>query len=269
MAGIVIYQPTRDLYNGVIKATGGVGSGIAAQKTGYHDSRENNPPGNYSVILPLDKQGPADGAAAIDINLSTAKMIKFTKMFMDGLDKKDPRLKGIKEVIGTRDGRNVVRYTRSSPTSDPVWASSDSSHTWHIHISLFRAYINNWDVLKGILDFLGGVDSLDGGIMLPKLGDKNTSVGYWQRMLNSQGAALVVDNDYGNATKSAVAAWFKKVSGKTYHGKEITSWIAIELQKAVFAGKPGPAGKNGKDGKDGNAIVSGKVTIDLNTGKVS
>lgn len=274
MAGIVVYKPTRDLYNAVVAAMGGQGSGIAAQKTGYHDSRNNNPSGNYSVVLPLDKQGPGDGAAALDITLSDAKMITWTKKLMAGLDAKDPRLKAIKEVIGTRDGRNVVRYTRNSPTSSPVWAGSDSSHLWHIHISLFRAYINDWNVLKGIVAFLGGEDTLDGGIMLPKFGDKNTSVGYWQRMLNAQGAspALKIDNDYGNATKAAVAAWFKKVSGSTYSGQEITSWIAIELQKRVFAGKPGPAGKDGKDGKngkDGTAVVSGKVTVDLKTGTVS
>jgi len=235
MAGIVVYKPTRDLYNGVVQATGGVGSGIAAQKTGYHDSRENNPSWNYSVILPLDKQGPADGAAAIDITLSDAQMKKFTKMLMEGLDKKDPRLKAIKEVIGTIDGRNVVRYTRNSPTSSPVWASSDSSHLWHIHISLFRAYINDWDVLKGIIAFLRGESSsLEGGIMLPQKGDKNTSVGYWQRILNNLGYPLTIDNDYGNATQAAVSKWFKDYSGSTYDGSAITSWIALELQNEYF-----------------------------------
>lgn len=268
MAGIVIYKPMRDMYNGVIAATGGVGSGIAAQKTGYHDSRENNPSGNYSVILPMDKLGPADGAAAIDINLNDAGMKKFTKLLMDGLDAKDPRLKAIKEVIGTVDGRSVVRYTRDSSTSTPRWASSDSSHLWHIHLSIFRKYINDPAALAGIVDFLNGDNTLDGGIMLPKYGDKNTSVGYWQRMLNTQGAALKIDNDYGNATAAAVAAWFKKVSGgKIYDGKEITSWIAIELQKDVFKGERGPAGPQGPPGKDGN--VTGKVTVDLKTGTVS
>ena len=234
MAGIVIYQPTRDLYNAVVKAMGGVGSGIAAQKTGYHDSRQNNPSGNYSVVQSWDKEGPANGAAALDITLSDAKMKKFTKLLMDAMDRKDPRVMAMREVIGTVDGRSVVRYTRETPNGAPRWASSDSSHLWHIHISLYRKYINDWNALKGIIEVLDGSVQTEGGVMLPQKGDKNTSVGYWQRILNNLGYPLTIDNDYGNATQAAVAKWFKDYSGASYDGSAITSWIALELQNEYF-----------------------------------
>lgn len=242
MAGIVIYQPTRDLYNGVIRATGGVGSGIAAQKTGYHDSRNNNPPGNYSVVLPLDRwgQGPSDGAAAIDITLSDAKMIKFTKMLMAGLDRKDPRLKGIKEVIGTRDGRNVVRYTRNSPTSAPVWAGSDSSHLWHIHISLFRAYINNWSVLKGIVDFLNGVAGTSSSgskgifaVLGLKRGDKGEEVRLLQVMLTTSGFPCgAIDGVYGPSVSAAVVKMRRANGSSVTADQGMNPWAVDQLLRA-------------------------------------
>jgi hypothetical protein len=84
-------------------------------------------------------------------------------------------------------------------------------------------------------------NTIDGGIMLPKKGDTGPAVGYWQRMLIAAGETLPkygVDEDYGDETTAAVASWFKKASdGKTtYHGRQITSWIALNLQRQVLGG---------------------------------
>lgn len=126
-----ITQAVRSLYDKLRAMPGATGSGVYANKRGYHNSRNGNPSYDYSVVLPLDKQGPGDAAAAIDITCSTSDMIRYTKLAMAALDRKDPRFRSIREFIGTRDGRNVVRYTRTSRTGSPKWASSDSSHLWH------------------------------------------------------------------------------------------------------------------------------------------
>src|SRR5690606_29676468 len=91
-----IYAPVQSLYKGLIEAIpGAVGSGIVAAKRGYHSSRAYNQayyPGDYSIRLSLDKQGPSDGAAAVDVTMSTANMKKYTKLIMDAMDRKDPRV---------------------------------------------------------------------------------------------------------------------------------------------------------------------------------
>jgi hypothetical protein len=278
-----VYPPTRQLYDGFIRATGGIGSGIVGDSnhgSGYHISRQDNPGGNYSVILPLDKQGPSDGAAAIDISFSAANMRKFTKLLMGGLDRKDPRLKAIKEVIGTVDSRNVVRYTRSSPTSNPVWAGSDSSHLSHIHVSIFRAYINDWNVLKGILEFLGGTASTTttGGIIFDmvglKKGDSGESVKVLQIMLVRAGfSAGSADGEYGAKTAAAVLKLRKSIGSTATNGNTITAWAAIQIFEAyvkkINPAKPGPRGPAGPAGEDGeDAEITGKLVIDVNSGDV-
>lgn len=83
--------------------------------------------------------------------------------------------------------------------------------------------------------------TIEGGIMLPKKGDTGPDVGYWQRMLLAAGEKLPkygVDDGYGDEMAAAVASWFKRYSGKTYHGRQITSWIAVHLQRQVFGGTP-------------------------------
>lgn len=244
MAGIVIYKPTRDLYNGSIAAIpGAVGSGIAAQKPGYHNSRANNSSSNYSVRLPLDRQGPSDGAAAIDITMSTANMKKYTKILMDAMDRKDPRVQSIKEVIGTLDGRNVVRYTRDSRTGKPTWATSDSSHLWHIHISLFRADINNWNKLKGIVEVLGGSTSGTKGanplIGLEK-GDKGEEVKGLQYMLRRAGFDPgTADGDYGNKTANAVLKMRQAQGSSAKDGNKITGAAYDQLMYALITKNAG------------------------------
>lgn len=270
-----VYGPTRQLYDGVIRATGGRGSGIVGDSnhgSGYHISREDNPGGNYSVTLPLDRKGPSDGAAAIDISFSASNMRKYTKLLMGGLDRKDPRLKAIKEVIGTRDSRNVVRYTRNSPTSSPQWASSDSSHLSHIHISIFRAYINDWDALMGIVEFLGGSvsSSNQGGIFNMiglKKGDSGEEVKALQIMIDRAGFPLTADGDYGPKTAAAVLALRKSVGSTAKDGNNITAWAAIQIQEKYLRnlsgvgggtkGDRGPAGPEGPKGDKGDRGPAG------------
>src|SRR5690606_37757330 len=133
--------------------------GIYAGKPGYHSSRQENQskwPGNYSIRLALDKQGPSDKAAAIDLTLSDAEMRKRTRYLADAAKRNDPRLAAVREFYGTLDSRTV--YGRIKDTRTGPWRAStaDRSHLWHIHISIFRAYVDRWDELKPILSVLAG-----------------------------------------------------------------------------------------------------------------
>lgn len=80
--------------------------------------------------------------------------------------------------------------------------------------------------------------TMEGDLMFPKKGDSGPAVGYRQRQLIAVGEQLPkygVDEDYGTETTAAVASFYRKISGgKTYHGRQVTTWIALELDKRVF-----------------------------------
>src|SRR5690606_20707962 len=100
-------------------------------------------------------------------------------------------------------------------------SSADSSHLWHLHISVFRAYTNSWQELAPLLSVLAG-ESLDqwrrrqgGIIMLPRKGDEGEHVEVIQRMLVALGhdtvppggdTSLRYDGVYGEGTAAAVNA---------------------------------------------------------------
>lgn len=270
-------QAIWDLWLSVSRALGSKVKlgGIYANKPGYHNTRAQNSSGNYSVTLPLDKQGPSNKAAALDLTFpSAADMKLYTDRLRKAMQSRDPRMGSVKEFYGTLNGSVVYGLGKKSRDGAPYSTSADKSHLWHIHISFFRADVENWNRLKGIAEVLIGASlpssgnaTIEGGIMLPKYGAKGTVVGYWQRMLLAAGEKLPkygVDNHYGDETKNAVLSWYKRNGGdpKKFDGKSITSWTAISLQRAVFAGKPGPEGKPGKDGVlKLPAEFSGKITL--------
>lgn len=133
--------------------------GIYAGKPGYHSSRQENQskwPGNYSIRLALDKQGPSDKAAAIDLTLSDAEMRRRTRYLADAAKRNDPRLAAVREFYGTLDSRTVYGRIKDSRTGPWRASAADRSHLWHIHISIFRAYTNNWGELAPIVSVLSG-----------------------------------------------------------------------------------------------------------------
>jgi hypothetical protein len=245
--------------------------GIWAAKSGYHSSRtynQVNHPGNYSIRLALDLQGPADKAAAIDYTMSDAEMRKRTGYLVAAADRRDPRLYAVREFYGTVDGRWVTGRIKASRTG--VWSasSSDSSHLWHVHVSLLRAYVDRWSELEPVLSVLRGETlaqwqtraSGGSGIMLPELGDEGEHVRYWQRRLNRLGARLEVDGSYGPATQAAVSA-SRAAYGYTNPGAtRITGWHAEQMDTdvaAAVAGVPGPRGPEGPRGERGPAGPDG------------
>lgn len=277
--------------------------GIYAHKPGYHSSRQENQarwPGNYSIKVPLDLQGPADKAAAIDYTMSDAEIRQRTAYLLAASERRDPRLAAVREWYGTIDGRTVVGRIKDSRTGPWRTSTADNSHLWHIHISIFRAYVDRWDELSPVLSVLAG-ETLEqwrarqGGLMLPRKGDKGDHVEVIQRMLvwlgydigKTKDGEPLYDGVYGDATEKAINKF------RASHGVEpatrVTPWTYARLVRAVGAldakpaapteqqirsavaawmdahreelrGPAGPAGPAGKDGWDGNAPL--RVILD-------
>lgn len=134
--------------------------GIYASTKGYHNTRRwllANLPGNYSIQLPLDRQGPDDKGAAIDLTMSDTEMRKRTGYLKRAaLHPDDDRLAGIRDFYGTLDGTTVYGLIHDGPGTGWRGSTSDNSHLWHIHISIIRAFVTDWARLAPILSVLAG-----------------------------------------------------------------------------------------------------------------
>lgn len=137
--------------------------GTYAFKSGYHSTRldnQRNWPSDYSIRDAIDKQGPADRAAAIDWTFPDAQngnystIAKYCQRLMaSSLDHNDPRLDVLREWYGQTDSDREVegwdtRYYRA--------VTSDSSHLWHIHLSFTRAYVGSVQGFHDVLSVLKG-----------------------------------------------------------------------------------------------------------------
>lgn len=138
--------------------------GIYADTRGYHNTRERLEswlPDNYSIQLDMDRRGPDDKASAIDLTMSDSEMRKRTGYLRrSALDPDDTRLRALREFIGTLDSERV--YCRidgngglGQKRGHDDW-TRDSSHLWHIHISVLRAFCASWDALGPVLSVLSG-----------------------------------------------------------------------------------------------------------------
>lgn len=144
--------------------------GIYADKPGYHNTRAGNSPSNYSVILPPDKLGPSDKAAAIDLTFPNAQSGNYTtiskyssRLLKSGKDPNDLRGNYLREFFGNADSDTQVEgwdfYYATTSTSD-------SSHLWHIHISFLRKYVTSLTAMNAVLSILKGetyAEYLQGG----------------------------------------------------------------------------------------------------------
>lgn len=141
-------------------------AGIYANKSGYHNTRNNhlkNRPNDYSIQLDIDRQGPGDQGAAIDMTFKSAQrgdyrnIAKYSQRLYQAGAAKDPRTYPMREFYGNTDGDTEVEgwsYYRGRP------GSSDSSHLWHIHISIHRKYINDEAAMRSILEIFTGESDL-------------------------------------------------------------------------------------------------------------
>lgn len=135
--------------------------GIFADKPGYHNTRAANNPKNYSVAdFALDRQGPPDKAAAIDLTFPDAQasryetIIKYSKrLLLSGKDMDDERGNYLREFYGQADADQAVEGWDFQRL---ITVSSDSSHLWHIHISVIRAYVNDPKAFRALFSILQG-----------------------------------------------------------------------------------------------------------------
>jgi peptidoglycan hydrolase-like protein with peptidoglycan-binding domain len=204
--------------------------GVFADKRGYHNTRKRNQekwPGDYSIKLDMDLKGSALLASAIDLTMSTTEMKKRTGYLRRAaLDARDTRLRALREFIGTLDGSKVYCRIGSNAGLGQGRGSDDwgrdSTHLWHAHLSILRAFANDGAALEGINSVLAGetweawvkrkwggsVPTLPiSGIPQPTLreGDEGPEVLALQVYLNGViNAGLTEDGRYGPATTAAV-----------------------------------------------------------------
>lgn len=137
-------------------------SGILGDQShtyGYHRARAVLPPSDYSVELAEDKLGDAWSASALDVKLPTALMETVTARLMTAMKGHDPRVKALREFFGTLNGSDVTGWDQRSPTTpyDDCATTSDDSHLWHVHLSIYREFANDANALAPIADVIAGV----------------------------------------------------------------------------------------------------------------
>lgn len=142
--------------------------GIYAAKGGYHDTRQAAGSRDYSVgEVAADRNGPGDKASAIDLTMPQAAMIRYTTRLRDAAKRRDERLHIggvpiIREFIGTDNGSRVYCYvlTGGRARGLPADASDDwgrdSSHLWHLHISIIRQFCTDAGAMSRLLSVLTG-----------------------------------------------------------------------------------------------------------------
>jgi hypothetical protein len=151
-------QAIWDSYNAVTvksKTMGGI-VGNAAHSFGYHLARDEVPADDYSVELPLDRQGASNCASALDLSLSPADMRTVTKRLLAAAKAHDPRLRALREFCGTTDGEHTHPYDLSNDQDGPL-DSWSADHKTHVHLSFYRAFANNRVALAPIIAVINGV----------------------------------------------------------------------------------------------------------------
>lgn len=202
-------------------ANGGV-IGDQRHGSGYHRSRnalkKAGKYGDYSIQASRDKKGNGNYASALDVTFhSTDKMIAACKRLEKACLAKDPRLNALREWIGTLNGETVTGY---SPYRGSYITSSDKSHLWHIHLSIFRDSNENDALLKQIAEVIIGTPEKpyvwDGksfpGASRFYIGVRGDWITYLGKMLvkaGYKGYSVGPGPEFSSVDKAGVA-WFQK-----------------------------------------------------------
>jgi hypothetical protein len=125
--------------------------GDEAHTYGYHRGRNYVSSSDYSNQLAADKQGDGEAASALDISW-TAPAPQYTVSARLMAAKTDPRMYPIREFFGSVDGVTVCGWDFYG--NYPV--TSDSSHLWHIHLSVLRSHANDTAALAAVADVIIG-----------------------------------------------------------------------------------------------------------------
>jgi hypothetical protein len=162
----------------------GLLSGIFANTAGYHNARNNFAPrGNYSVLLPDDLLGNGWAGSGLDMTLrAPADMARITQRLIDLTMARDPRVQCLREFFGTVNGRTVTGLD----VRDRRWVSSDPTHLWHIHISVYRRFAEDMAAMEGVANAILGT----GGAAAPP-----PQTGDWFAMATRADLEAVVRNE--------------------------------------------------------------------------
>jgi hypothetical protein len=133
--------------------------------SGYHRSRNGlkgqGKGGDYSIQLPADRRGDGNACTAIDLKFSARDMRLVSARLMvafkpDAKGNYDPRIECCREFFGTINGTAVTGWNRAV-TGRPVgYVTSDASHLWHVHVSVFRDYATDRNRMLGLAEVLAG-----------------------------------------------------------------------------------------------------------------
>jgi hypothetical protein len=239
---------------------GAIGDSRHIAGGGYHISprllRSSGHGNDYSLSAPLDNNGPLDNVSAQDWTFGdvTGKqgIRTLSARCRDIFKKRDPRVLAVaREWFGTIDGKTVTGY---SAYRDRVVTSSDKSHLWHIHFSLWRERSEDWTLMSAFADAILGVPA---GTTVPTVpipekptvyvpdskviyldkiipGQQNSdSVAWVQMALNKVhlSPTLTITADYDDATLEA-AKVFQKSLGDDVDGDLGPLQIAALLKAA-------------------------------------
>lgn len=133
--------------------------GNSAHTYGYHCARNDlirdGNTGDYSISeYAQDRLGDGGAACAIDMKFSPHDMIVVSKRLISLCQAHDTRLRGMREFFGTTDGYNTTGY---SPQSNRYESTGDTSHLWHVHISILREFSNDFGVCANIASAIAGI----------------------------------------------------------------------------------------------------------------
>jgi hypothetical protein len=217
--------------------------GIFANKSGYHNTRTANKPADYSVREDPDRIGPGDKACAIDWTFPEAQGGNYrriaqysSRLLASGRDANDPRLNSLREFYGNTDSDREVegwdfRHDKA--------VSSDSSHLWHIHMSITRCRVTDPTMTRAVLSVLRGESvaqwlAAEAGAPAPvetaaparpwelfpvwpgvhlRKGMNDAKVTLWQRLLATRGWNLRIDGDFGADTDRITRAFQQQKLG--------------------------------------------------------
>src|SRR5699024_12872276 len=108
--------------------------------------------------LASDRGRGSNSARALDVTGPGSMMRTVTKRCMDvARDKSDPRRNFFREFFGTLDGKNVTGWDTSSNSA----TTSDSSHLWHVHVSVHRKYATSQAAAQALLTIFTGEEGDD------------------------------------------------------------------------------------------------------------
>jgi hypothetical protein len=132
--------------------------GDSAHTYGYHRGRNYVSSSDYSVQYSEDKQGHGEAACGLDISWNKASDHYLASQRLLNA-KNDNRMSACREFFGSTDGVRVCGWDYKGGYA----VTSDSSHLWHVHLSILRKYADDYTALAPIAEVITGGATSGGG----------------------------------------------------------------------------------------------------------